>query len=127
MNCPGGDVDLLTDLRTAGGPGGALVEVLGGPVIDVLGGHRLEMLGGPVMDVLGGPGGPGTWNRCCILGKEDWGPGGPGGGLFVSFTSVNVQIFSVPTVLFSLLAGRRSFNFRRFIASFCKLIIFGLF
>ena len=46
MNGPGGAVDLPTDPSTAGGPGGVLVEVLGGPVDDVL----------------GGPGGPGTWN-----------------------------------------------------------------
>ena len=60
---PGGDVDLPTDPSTAGGPGGALVEVAGCPVMDVLGGHLLvEVLGGPVEDVLGGPGGPGTCN-----------------------------------------------------------------
>ena len=63
VNGPGGDVDLPTDPSTAGGPGGALEEVVGGPVMDVLGGHLLvEVLGGPVEDVPGGPGGPGTWN-----------------------------------------------------------------
>ena len=46
VNGPGGDVDLPTDPSTAGGPGGALEEVVGGPV----------------MDVPGGPGGPDTWN-----------------------------------------------------------------
>ena len=63
VNGPGGEVDFPTDPSTAGGPGGALVEVVGGPVMDVLGGHLLvEVLGGPVEDVLGGPGGPGTCN-----------------------------------------------------------------
>ena len=63
VNGPGGDIDLPTDPSTAGGPGGALVEVVGGPVMDVDGGHLLvEVLGGPEEDVLGGPGGPGTCN-----------------------------------------------------------------
>ena len=63
VNGPGGDVDLPTDPSKAGGPGGDLVEVVGGLVMDVLGGHLLvEVLGGQVEDVLGGPGGPGTCN-----------------------------------------------------------------
>ena len=48
MNGPGGEVDLPTDPSTAGGPGGTLTEVVGGPVMDVDGGHLLvEVLGGP--------------------------------------------------------------------------------
>ena len=63
LNGPGGDIKLPTDPSTAGGPGGALMEVVGGPVMDVDGGHLLvEVLGGQVENVLGGPGGPGTCN-----------------------------------------------------------------
>ena len=63
VNGPGGDIELPTDPSTAGGPGGALMELVGGPVMDVDGGHLLvEVLGGQVEDVPGGPGGPGTCN-----------------------------------------------------------------
>ena len=61
VNGPGGDVDLPTDPSTAGGPGGALVEVVGGPVIDVLGGHLL------VVEVLGVGSRSRAWRRHCLL------------------------------------------------------------
>ena len=129
MNGPGGPTKFLVGPGTrttgVGGPGGPLVDMDPGGLLDKLRGPGglLDELGGPggLVEVLGGPGGPTRnkfWGRDKIVVDE--------GRLFVSLVFVSSPLSTSLILSPSLSVGCRSFNLRRFIASFCNVIMFNI-